>query len=151
MIGRESRQRRKIVPRGLRAGTDNKQRFYTGRQNLSLCTLDVTNSAMPLSALERARRAATNSFKSIVGLFLALAGAVAFAIGGFFIVASIVLAVTEGWGGHASGLSLVVYGLLLVLPGALVARRGLRIYRSTLETVRAASSSTKSLSHWASR
>jgi len=71
----------------------------------------------------------TATLRSISGLALALAGSVAVALGSFFVFASVASAITEGWGGHASGLSLLVYGLLFVLAGALAVRRGVRIYR----------------------
>ena len=47
----------------------------------------------------------TASLRSVGGLFLALAGSVAVAIGSFLVLAFVASALTEGWGGHASGLS----------------------------------------------
>ena len=73
----------------------------------------------------------TASLRSIGGLLLALGGSVAVAIGAFLILASVASALTESWGSHAGGLSLLVYGLLLAGPGAFSVRRGIRIYRAT--------------------
>jgi len=69
------------------------------------------------------------SLRSIGCLVLVLAGSVAVALGVFLVFTSITSALIEGWGGHASGFSLLVYGLLLSLPGAFAVRRGVRIYR----------------------
>ena len=74
-------------------------------------------------------RIPTTSLRSIGGLVLALAGSVAVALGAFLVLASVISALTEGWGGHVSGLSLLVYGLPFVLLGALAVRQGIRIYR----------------------
>jgi len=73
----------------------------------------------------------TASRHSVTGLVLMLAGSIAVALGFFFIISSIVSAITEDWGGHASGLSLLVYGLVLALPGVMAVQQGFRMHRAT--------------------
>ena len=68
--------------------------------------------------------------RSIAGLALAFVGSVVVAIGIYLVFASIASALTEAWGDHGSGLSLLIYGLLLAVPGVFAVRLGLRIYRA---------------------
>ena len=65
---------------------------------------------------------------SVGALVIMLAGSIAFVLGFFLIIGSINSAITEGWGGHASGFSLLIYGLILALPGAMAIQQGFRIY-----------------------
>ena len=68
---------------------------------------------------------------SVGALVIVLVGSIAFVLGLFLIIGSINSAITEGWGGHASGLSLLVYGLVLALPGVMAVQQGFRMHRAT--------------------
>ena len=73
----------------------------------------------------------TASFRAIGGLLLAFAGGLMVALGSALVVASIASALQGSWVGHASGVWLLVYGLLLSVPGAFAFKHGLRVYRTT--------------------
>lgn len=66
----------------------------------------------------------------IRGLALSLVGSIAATVGATLVLAAVASAFTGNWGGHASELSLFIFGLLIAIPGILAMRRGYLDYRS---------------------